>query len=569
MTTTIELFDQNPKILAKYQRKWKYILVDEYQDTNHAQYMIIKMLAGKYRNLCVVGDDWQSIYSWRGATMRNILDFEKDYPEAVTILLEQNYRSTSNILDASHALIQKNQSRTDKKLWTDAGEGEKIKIWTASDERDESSMVAKEIQKLLLSHERPSYKDFAILYRTNAQSRVLEEAMMRHGIPYRVVGGVKFYSRKEIKDVISYLRLIINPADTVSLLRVINTPPRKIGAKTLEQLQNLARERGEAPIYSVLSDIEGIRQAGMNDGKLKTLNHFVKLISGLQEVNQKFPASGVIKHLIQDSGYKEFLLDGTPEGETRFENVQELISVASKYDSLEPGVSLATFLEEVSLISDLDQMDDQDNAVTMMTLHSAKGLEFPTVFICGLEEGVCPHSRSLFDPESLEEERRLAYVGITRAMQKLHLTSAWSRMMHGQTQYNPPSRFLDEIPSELIEEIGGTRMLRSRRDRSGGGRTYGGGGGSDIPTGRTFGGGDREQHTDDVVEAALAAANKPTPSGAESMGLKVGDDVRHNQWGEGVITDIEGTGDKAEASVYFPSVGEKRLLLSWAPLEKI
>jgi DNA helicase-2/ATP-dependent DNA helicase PcrA len=398
----------------------------------------------------------------------------------------------------------------------------------------------------------------AVFYRTNSMSRVIEEFLVRVGIPYKVVGGTRFYDRREIKDALAYLRAIVNPTDEVSVKRVINTPKRGVGDSSIGKLDTWASANGESFDQAVLR----FDEAGVGGRAATGIEKFLVMTTEIRKL-QAEPAT-IIEEALERSGYlAELQNERSVEAEGRLENLSELVGMAREYETVDD------FLEQVSLVSDTDDIDEEESTVTLMTLHAAKGLEFPVVFLVGMEDGVFPHVRALGDPSELEEERRLAYVGITRAMQKLHLTSAWSRMMHGQTQYNPPSRFLDEIPSELINEIGGTRMLRSRRDRSGGGRTYGGGGGSEIPTGRTFGGGGRDSHFDDVVESALAAANKPTPSGAESIGLKVGDDVRHSQWGEGVIVEIDGVGDKAEASVHFPSVGPKRLLLSWAPLEKI
>jgi DNA helicase-2/ATP-dependent DNA helicase PcrA len=569
---TVQLFEREPQVLNELQERFQYISVDEYQDTNHAQYTIIRMLAEKYRNLCVVGDDWQSIYSWRGATMRNILDFEKDYPEAATILLEQNYRSTAVILDASHAVIEKNKSRTEKKLWTEQEGGDKIKVWIARDERDEGQMIAKEIQKQLLSHESPDYREFAVLYRTNAQSRVIEESMMRYGIPYRVIGGVKFYSRKEIKDLLSYLRLIVNPADTVSLMRIINTPSRKIGSKTIEQLQDLSRARGDVPIMSILSQIETIGpENGFNDGKIRALSQFVVLIAKLHKINQEFPASGVIKHLIEFSGFKEFLLDGSPEGEARYENIQELVSVASKYDKLEPGISLATFLEEVALISDLDKIEEQENAVVMMTLHSAKGLEFPNVFICGLEEGIFPHSRSLLEPNELEEERRLMYVGLTRAMKRAYLLCAERRLLYGEMKQNSPSQFIQDIPEDLVESnqvdlsalaegeggILGKFLSKTSYD------TW-------PPTGPAPSNMKRvpmESKDGFYADNDHSAYDGIDEAPEDLIEYEAGDRVRHNAFGEGVVAKVQG----GVLTIAFkdPKHGVKKLAASVAPLEKL
>ncbi|MEM9519572.1 MAG: UvrD-helicase domain-containing protein [Actinomycetota bacterium] len=498
-----------------------------------------------------------SVYAFRGADIRNILEFEEAFPDATVVVLEQNYRSTQSILDAANAVIARNVGRKPKDLWTDKGAGEKIVRYHADDESDEAQFVANELAKLH-DHDHKRWGEMAVFYRTNSMSRVIEEFLVRVGIPYKVVGGTRFYDRREVKDALAYLRAIVNPTDEVSVKRVINTPKRGVGDSSIGKLDAWASANGESFDQAVLR----FDEAGVGGRAATGIEKFLVLTTEIRKLNAG-PAT-IIEEALERSGYLEELqAERSVEAEGRLENLSELVGMAREYETVDD------FLEQVSLVSDTDDIDEEESQVTLMTLHSAKGLEFPVVFLVGMEDGVFPHIRALGEPAELEEERRLAYVGITRAMEKLHLTSAWSRMMHGQTQYNPPSRFLDEIPSELIEEIGGTRMLRSRRDRSGGGRTYGGGGGSEVPTGRTFGGGGRDSHHDDVVEAALAAANKPTPSGAEAMGLKVGDDVRHNQWGEGVITDIEGAGDKAEASVYFGSVGEKRLLLSWAPLEKI
>lgn len=569
---TVQIFEKFPEVLDEYQERFKYVSVDEYQDTNHAQYVMIKMLAEKYRNLCVVGDDWQSIYSWRGATMRNILDFEKDYPEATIVKLEQNYRSTAVILDASHAVIEKNKARTKKKLWTEQKGGEKIKVWEAIDERDEGAMMAKEIQQLLLKYEKPDYRDFAILYRTNAQSRVVEEAMMRHGIPYRIVGGVKFYQRKEIKDVLAYLRLIENPADSVSLLRIINTPPRKIGTQTLEVLQDLAHARGDEPLYAVMRDIKAIGENRLPETKVMTLSEFVKLIFKMQKINREYSAAGVIKHLLEDSGYKEFLLDGTPEGETRFENVLELISVASKYDKLEPGVSLATFLEEVALISDLDKIQDDDNAVTLLTLHSAKGLEFRNVFICGMEEGVFPHSRSMFEQNELEEERRLLYVGITRAMERAYLLYAERRLLYGDIKQNAPSQFLRDLPEDLVEknwddaniseearEVGG--ILGQYLKKKGHGFV---GGMKRVPIESAGGFYVDEEPTYDGVDDLPDDDYVGT---GDIIEYEPGDRVHHHTFGEGVVAAVQG----GVITVAFrdPKYGVKKLAASVAPLKKL
>ena len=554
---TAQLFREHPDVLASWRHRFGHVLVDEYQDTNPVQNDLVLQLAEEHRQVTVVGDSDQSVYAFRGADIRNILEFEEAFPDATVVVLEQNYRSTQSILDAANAVIARNVGRKPKELWSDKGSGDKIVRYHADDESDEAQFVANELAKLH-DHDHIRWGDMAVFYRTNSMSRVIEEFLVRVGIPYKVVGGTRFYDRREIKDALAYLRAIVNPTDEVSVKRIINTPKRGVGDSSIGKLDAWASANGESFDQAVLR----FDEAGVGGRAATGIEKFLVMTTEIRKL-QAEPAT-IIEEALERSGYlAELQNERSVEAEGRLENLSELVGMAREYETVDD------FLEQVSLVSDTDDIDEEESTVTLMTLHAAKGLEFPVVFLVGMEDGVFPHVRALGDPSELEEERRLAYVGITRAMQKLHLTSAWSRMMHGQTQYNPPSRFLDEIPSELINEIGGTRMLRSRRDRSGGGRTYGGGGGSEIPTGRTFGGGGRDSHSDDVVESALAAANKPIPSGAESIGLKVGDDVRHSQWGEGVIVEIDGVGDKAEASVHFPSVGPKRLLLSWAPLEKI
>ncbi len=554
---TAQLFREHPDVLASWRHRFGHVLVDEYQDTNPVQNDLVLQLAEEHRQVTVVGDSDQSVYAFRGADIRNILEFEEAFPDATVVVLEQNYRSTQSILDAANAVIARNVGRKPKELWSDKGSGDKIVRYHADDESDEAQFVANELAKLH-DHDHMRWGDMAVFYRTNSMSRVIEEFLVRVGIPYKVVGGTRFYDRREIKDALAYLRAIVNPTDEVSVKRIINTPKRGVGDSSIGKLDAWASVNGESFDQAVLR----FDEAGVGGRAATGIEKFLVMTTEIRKL-QAEPAT-IIEEALERSGYlAELQNERSVEAEGRLENLSELVGMAREYETVDD------FLEQVSLVSDTDDIDEEESTVTLMTLHAAKGLEFPVVFLVGMEDGVFPHVRALGDPSELEEERRLAYVGITRAMQKLHLTGAWSRMMHGQTQYNPPSRFLDEIPSELINEIGGTRMLRSRRDRSGGGRTYGGGGGSEIPTGRTFGGGGRDSHSDDVVESALAAANKPIPSGAESIGLKVGDDVRHSQWGEGVIVEIDGVGDKAEASVHFPSVGPKRLLLSWAPLEKI
>lgn len=524
---TVELFVKFPDVLSQYQERYLYISVDEYQDTNHAQYTLIKMLAEKYRNLCVIGDPDQSIYSWRGANMQNILDFEKDYPEALVIKLEQNYRSTALILDAAHAIIERNVHRKEKKLWTEKEGGEKIRVWTSRDERDEAYKVAETILQHVRQQAIPDYREFAVLYRTNAQSRAIEEAFMRFGIPYRIVGGVKFYLRKEIKDIIAYLRVIQNPHDSVSLLRIINTPARKIGPKTIETIQNSAM-LADVSFFTAMEKYasEEVRASA-------SIDSFSKLIRNFRDLSEEFAVAGLIKHVISASGYRDMLLaDRTPEGEARLQNIQELITVADKYEALEPRVSLATFLEEISLMSDLDSLEEGPNSATLMTLHSAKGLEFPIVFITGLEEGIFPHSRSLFEPQELEEERRLMYVGITRAMSHLYLLHAQQRMLFGEFKQNAPSQFLTDLPENLV--IGNLPRSNFGTDFS-----------MDDPENRPI---PMEDESDFVPEE-----------------FHDGDRVRHRTFGEGVVIEIRG----GIITVAFKTAGIKKLATSLAPLQKI
>ncbi len=544
---TSELFRTQPDVLDHWRHPFGHVLVDEYQDTNPVQNDLVLMLGEAHRQVTVVGDSDQSVYSFRGADIRNILEFEEAFPDASVIVLEQNYRSSQSILDAANAVISKNVGRKPKDLWTDEGPGEKIVRYHADDESDEAQFVANELAKLH-DHDHMRWGEMAVFYRTNSMSRVIEEFLVRVGIPYKVVGGTRFYDRREVKDAVAYLRAVINPTDEVSVKRVLNTPKRGVGDSSVGKLDAWATANGESFDQALIR----FDEAGVSGRAATGIEKFLVLTTEIRKLDAG-PAT-IIEEALERSGYLEELqIERSVEAEGRLENLSELVGMAREYETVDE------FLEKISLVADTDDLDDEESSVTLMTLHAAKGLEFPVVFLVGMEDGVFPHIRALGEPAELEEERRLAYVGITRAMQKLHLTSAWSRMMHGTTQYNPPSRFLDEIPSGLIDEIGGSRMLRSRRDR-----------GDGDTSGRTFGGGGRaSENRDHMVEQAMAAANRPSPSGAEAMGLKVGDDVRHSQWGEGVIVDIEGAGDKAEASVHFPNVGEKRLLLSWAPLEKI
>jgi DNA helicase-2/ATP-dependent DNA helicase PcrA len=568
----LRLLREHPDVLQHYQRRFRHILVDEYQDTNVVQNELVLLLAADHRNVCVVGDQDQSIYAFRGADMRNIVEFEDAFPDTTVVLLEQNYRSTQTILDAANAVIAHNLGRKPKELWTDQGAGDKIVHYHADDELDEASWVAREITRLHDSAEVAGtgshgdtpelhWGDIAVFYRTNAMSRVVEEQLMRVGVPYKVVGGTRFYDRKEIKDAIAYLRAVVNPVDEVSIKRVLNEPKRGVGTTSIGKLDAWATAHG-------LAFVDALRQAdgaGVGGKALRGIHDFLALLDNLDDLADGGPGP-LLQALLERSGYLDALeAERTIESEGRLENLAELVGAAGDFEST------GEFLEQISLVSDVDSLDEDPSSVVLMTLHSAKGLEYPVVFLIGLEDGVFPHLRSLTEPAQLEEERRLAYVGITRARQRLYLTHAWSRTLFGGTQYNPPSRFLDEIPSELVRDVEGHR----RASRSGRGYGSGGYGAGRDRSGGTWGRGDgtggrslqvaagRER----IVDNALKA-RPPARSGADSLGLKVGDDVRHKVFGEGVILELSGRADKAEALVRFPDVGEKRLLLSWAPLEK-
>jgi DNA helicase-2/ATP-dependent DNA helicase PcrA len=550
LTVTVRLFRTCPDVLEHYRERFEHILVDEYQDTNRAQNEIVLLLAGQHRNITVVGDSDQSIYKWRGADMRNILEFERVFPDVTTILLEQNYRSTQTILDAANAVIENNASRKPKQLWTEAGRGDRIVRYHADDEGDEAQWVARSVADL---HDGGDYRwgDVAVFYRTNAQSRVVEEALMRAGIPYKVIGGTKFYDRREIKDALAYLRTVVNPADEVSVKRVLNVPKRGVGDTTVGRLDVWANAHGVA----FMEALRHAGEAGVGSSSQRGVAQFVALIDGLADLVPDGPGA-VLQTALERSGYLDELeAEHTVESAGRLENLGELVGSAREFQTVDE------FLEQISLVADTDEIDDDDSKVTLMTLHSAKGLEFPVVFLVGAEEGVFPHIRALTEPEELEEERRLAYVGITRAREKLYLSHAWSRTLFGSTQYNPPSRFLDEIPAELVEHLGDGRRTSGRASyRSDGGRRQGW-----QPWAERMADAGRER----IVDAAINAGRRPASTGAETMGLRIGDDVRHARFGEGVIMLIEGEGDKAEAVVRFPDVGEKRLLLAWSPLERI
>jgi DNA helicase-2/ATP-dependent DNA helicase PcrA len=560
LVQTVELFRTCPEVLAHYQTRFKHLLVDEYQDTNAAQNEMVILLAKEHRNVCVVGDHDQSIYRFRGADLRNILEFENAFPDAHVVVLEQNYRSTQTILDAANAVIANNAMRKPKALWTEQIGGELITRYHAEDERDEALFVVHEIGKLH-DQEHHRWSDLAVFYRTNAQSRAVEEELARRGVPYKVVGGTRFYDRREIKDLLAYLRAVTNPSDEVSLKRVINVPKRGVGDTSLGRLDNWAASHG-APFSEAMASAA---EAGVTGKALGGIRQVLDLLDDLRAVLADGSGPGTLLELIcERTGYTaELEAEKSIESAGRLENIAELVSAARQYEAV------GQFLEDVSLVADTDDLDPDESSVILMTLHTAKGLEYPVVFLIGLEDGVFPHLRSLGEPDELEEERRLCYVGITRARERLYLTNAWCRTLWGSTQYNPPSRFLKEIPEELMTMVEGGRRSSSRERQRGFGFGGGGGGGAgrgSSGTGAGWGGG-----RDAIVEGALRAGGQTTPAktkGAEQLGLKTGDDVVHGKFGEGVIIDVIGEGDKAEAVVRFPGVGEKRLLLAWAPLKK-
>ncbi len=510
---TVLLLETQPEIRAKWQQQFKYVMIDEYQDTNSAQYKLIKLLVDKNRNCAVVGDDWQSIYSWRGADFRNILNFEKDYKDTTVIKLEQNYRSTKRILDAAHAVITKNQQRSDKKLWTALGDGLPVQIVPVSNDRAEGEAIVRRVREGVDSGRRKMH-DYAVLYRTNAQSRSLEETLMRYGLPYRVVGGVRFYDRKEIKDIVAYLRLVFQPEDRVSFERIVNVPARGIGPKSLQNFHEWRAEQG----LNLLQALTRAEQCGSLTPKAKAaLSELGDTLATLRDNMEDVAVSGLIDSLVRRIKYYDYLEDDTPQGEARIENVKELLSVAQEYQD----VGLAGFLEEVSLVSDLDTADFSGDAITLMTLHAAKGLEFPVVFMIGLEETIFPHSRALYDESEMEEERRLCYVGMTRARQELYLLYAGSRLLYGGLQSNPPSRFLSEIDGNV-------------------------------------------QTSADMPSVPLGPPQK-SDEPRYVPDLDEGDGVLHPQFGPGTVMEMDGD----VASIYFKGKGLRKLNIAFAPLKKL
>jgi DNA helicase II / ATP-dependent DNA helicase PcrA len=544
---TVEVLQKFPDARARYRTRFKHILVDEYQDTNHAQYILIRELVGTDRDgipaaeLCVVGDADQSIYGFRGATIRNIMQFEEDYPDATTILLEQNYRSTQNILSAANSVISKNESRKEKNLWSDSGSGPKLIGFVAENEHHEAEFVRDELFKL--SNEGTSkFGETAIFYRTNAQSRVFEEVFMRSAVPYKVVGGVRFYERKEIKDLLAYLRVLVNPNDEVSLRRIINTPKRGIGDRALDAIDDLAK-RDSISFWSALSMSTSTELSPRANASIQAFVSMLVALQVLVEANR--PPSTIAAAILEQSGLLEELrASHDPQDEVRVENLEELVAVIEEYEeravSEGESPSLGAFLEEVSLVADADEIpegDDHGGVVTLMTLHTAKGLEFPTVFLTGMEEGVFPHSRTLGEKKELEEERRLAYVGLTRARERLYLSRAEYRSAWGAPNYNPPSRFLEEIPENLIDW-----------NKSASGFT-----------------------SPPITRKKFSAPPPPRATGKQSSGLQlsIGDRVSHDTFGLGTVIAVSGEEEKAEATINFGSYGEKRLLLRYAPVDKL
>ncbi|MGV0168916.1 DNA helicase PcrA [Furfurilactobacillus sp. WILCCON 0119] len=571
---TIELFEKAPDVLAFYQKKFEYIHVDEYQDTNNAQYKLVSLLAARTHNLCVVGDADQSIYGWRGANMNNILDFEKDYPEAQTVMLAQNYRSTQTILTAANQVIENNVLRRKKELWTENGSGEPISYYRAQSERDEALFVIAQIEKQMQSGHR-NYGDFAILYRTNAQSRSIEDALVKSNVPYNMVGGHKFYDRKEIRDVLAYLTLLVNPQDDMSFERIINEPKRGLGSGSVEKLRAFANYNN----FSLLEAAQNVAMANDVSGRARnSFDDFGHMMATISAHRSSATVTELTEELLDKSGYLAALkATHSLEDDTRIENLEEFLSVTKQFDDhYEPSTPLPTdaeaagevvpdgsgdkfvdFLADLALVSDLDDVDEENGqAVTLMTLHAAKGLEFPVVFLMGMEEGIFPLSRALMEEDELEEERRLAYVGITRAKEKLFLTNAFSRLLYGRVQNNPASRFVEEINPDLLhsenQSAGGMASAGSvktpfdRRTASALSTTYKA----------------KPQGTKSTVERAKG-------TGAEQVGWAAGDKVTHKKWGEGTVVKVNGSGEDAELDIAFPEQGIKRLLAAFAPITKV
>ncbi|WP_279282248.1 DNA helicase PcrA [Enterococcus gallinarum] len=549
---TIRLFKENEDALQFYQRKFHYIHVDEYQDTNHAQYTLVNLLADRFKNLCVVGDADQSIYGWRGANMQNILDFEKDYPDAAVILLEQNYRSTQTILNAANQVIKNNRNRPDKNLWTENRAGEKITYYRGDSERDEARFIVSEMQKQIADKGR-KFGDFAVLYRTNAQSRVIEEMLLKANVPYTMVGGRKFYDRKEIRDILAYLSAIANPSDSLSLERIINVPKRGIGATSVEKL----REFASLHEWSLLEAAMNVDLANISGKAGKELGSFGMMMDQFAQMIPYLSVTELTKEILDKTGYKQDLINqNNLESQSRLENLEEFLTVTQEFDKRfeaqneddadAPEEKLTVFLNDLALLSDVDSYEEESSQVTLMTLHAAKGLEFPVVFLIGLEENIFPLSRALMEESELEEERRLAYVGITRAEEELFLTNAFSRTLYGRTQYNRPSRFVEEIEQDLLQSLG------ERTQPKGAAASF-------QP--KVF----KPTYTQ-PRQSTVSSRQTTTAAGNQ---WQVGEKVNHKKWGVGTIVRTTGAAQDLELDVAFPQQGVKRLLAAFAPIEKL
>ncbi|MDO4903300.1 MAG: DNA helicase PcrA [Limosilactobacillus sp.] len=559
---TIELFESDKETLEFYQDRFHYIHVDEYQDTNDAQYKLVHMLGDKYQNICVVGDADQSIYGWRGANIENILNFERDYPNAHSVMLEQNYRSTQTILDAANEVIKNNNGRKDKNLWTQNGQGDKITYYRAQSEHDEAQYIVSKIKEEHDLHGY-NYNDFAILYRTNAQSRVVEETFLKSSVPYTMVGGHKFYDRKEIRDILSYLTLIVNHSDSMSFDRIVNTPKRGIGLTSVEKLRTFAGENN----WTMLEASQNVDIANEISARTRAkLSDFGQLMAEFDKQAEFLTITDLTEQILEKTGYNKMLRDDKSlESQARQENLDEFKSVTQEYDKQHENdeadnrQKLANFLSDLALVSDQDEVDEQAPQVTLMTLHAAKGLEFPVVFLVGMEEGIFPLSRAVMEDDELEEERRLAYVGITRAKKKLYLTNAISRLLYGRVQRNMPSRFIDEISPELLQEEGGNQggfgaMGSTPFDRV-------------ASTTPTWAQRKPKKTYKDAGKRVAPVTN--TGTGADKISWKVGDKVAHKKWGQGTVVKVSGTGNDMELDIAFPDNGVKRLLASFAPIERV
>ena len=537
LLVAVKLLQSNEAVLDKYSKRFRYVMIDEYQDTNHAQYLLAKLLASYWKNIAVVGDADQSIYAWRGADIQNILDFEKDYPNCTSIKLEQNYRSTKIILDAANAVIENNEGRPKKNLWTDKTEGAKIQHFTAQSEHEEAAFIGDTIAKKHDIHGVP-YGDMAILYRTNAQSRVLEEALIKRALPYTMVGGTKFYDRKEIKDVLAYLRVLYNPFDDLSLLRIINVPKRSIGATTVAKLQDYARANGTS-LFMTLTQLHLVDTI---KGKTKEkLEEFGILIFTLVAEMEDKTVLDILESILDRTGYLAQLEESTdPQDQARAENIGELLSVAKDFQDTNPTGTVEDFLEQVALVNDVDSFEQEESKVTLMTLHAAKGLEFPIVFLGGLEEGLFPHSRTLMNPEEIEEERRLAYVGITRAEKELYISNATTRTVFGRTSGYLPSRFIDEIPEELVDG------LRAKRK---------------VPD-------DIKRHVPQHMSVTSRPVTKPIVRNEVIADWKVGDTAIHSKWGNGKVINVAGEGAGMKLTIEFPTQGVRVVMAKFAPVKK-